>query len=167
MFDLVRQLTPAPVVYPAYLTARALDDGPKTPNRVLDLLLVELGDNYEHNFVSAYLRLLRSTAASRKADGPTREAGAHKFSRIVYQYRRFVTNPLSNAPCRMNHSRIPGGLFARHARHRARWHRRCPRLHRGSTGRRRRQGRTYEELRLRHVARVFGFRGRILEPGKG
>jgi hypothetical protein len=42
------------------LAARTLDDRTKTPNGILDLLLVELGDHYEHGFVSVDVCLLRS-----------------------------------------------------------------------------------------------------------
>ena len=46
---------------PRGLAARALDDRAKTPDGVLDLLLVELGDHYEHGFVSVDVCLLRSS----------------------------------------------------------------------------------------------------------
>ena len=58
---LVGQLAAAPVVRLPGLAARALDDRTKTPDRVLDLLLVELGYHYEHGFVSVDVCLLRSS----------------------------------------------------------------------------------------------------------
>src|ERR671916_1466285 len=61
MVDLVGQLAPSPVVGLAGLSARALDDRAKAPDRVPDLLLVELRDHYEHGFVSGDVCLLRSS----------------------------------------------------------------------------------------------------------
>ena len=46
------------------LAACALDDRPKTADGALDLLLVELGNDYEHGFVSVDLCLLRSRIGS-------------------------------------------------------------------------------------------------------
>src|ERR687893_1654423 len=57
---LVGELAASPVVGLAGLAARALDDRAKTPDRVPDLLFVELGDHYEHGFVSSNVCLLRS-----------------------------------------------------------------------------------------------------------
>jgi hypothetical protein len=75
--DLVRQLAPAPVVHLADLATRTLDNGAKTPDGALDLLLVELGDDYEHDFVSVYFRLLRSVTASRKQMAPPGKQGQY------------------------------------------------------------------------------------------
>src|SRR3712207_2230292 len=59
--DLVGQLAPSPVVGLAGLATRALDDRAKAPDGVTDLLLVELGDHYEHGFVGSDVCLLRSS----------------------------------------------------------------------------------------------------------
>jgi hypothetical protein len=57
---LVGQLPPAPVIHVPRLAAGALDDRAKTRDRVLDLLFVELGDDYEHDFVDVQVCLLWS-----------------------------------------------------------------------------------------------------------
>jgi hypothetical protein len=44
-----------------WLAACALDDRAEARDRVLDLLLVELGDYYEHGFVNVQVCLLRSS----------------------------------------------------------------------------------------------------------
>src|SRR5215203_1669258 len=89
--DLVRQLAPAPVVHLADLAARALDNGAKTPDGVLDLLLVELGDDYEHDFVSVYCSPPPVCHGFPKADGPGKQ-GLYLVAPLVYQRQRIVTN---------------------------------------------------------------------------
>src|SRR4028119_1088989 len=79
--DLVGQLAPTPIVRVADLATGTLDHGPKTPDGVLDLLLVELGYDYEHDFVSIYLaRLLRS---NRLPEGKELRPGSRGFVCIV------------------------------------------------------------------------------------
>src|SRR5215212_864267 len=81
MVDLVRQLAPTPTVQLAGLSARALDNGPETLGGVLRLLLVELGYNYEHGFVSVYFCLLRSVTAFRKRRAPSGKQGLYLVDR--------------------------------------------------------------------------------------
>src|ERR671916_1034611 len=70
---LVGELAPLPVVRLAGLAARALDYRAETPDGVLDLLLVELRDDYEHGFVGSDNCLLRSgvgfAGSSRRSRG--------------------------------------------------------------------------------------------------
>jgi hypothetical protein len=74
--DLVRQLAPTPTVQLAGLSARALDNGPETLGGVLRLLLVELGYNYEHGFVSVYFLPPPVCYGFPKTEGSVRKAGA-------------------------------------------------------------------------------------------
>src|SRR5829696_4143439 len=91
---LVGQLPPAPVVGVPRLAAGALDDRAERRDRVLGLLLVELGDDYEHGFVNVQVRLLWSLAASSSQRSCLGEAGAHEIAAIVYQRDKVVTNPV-------------------------------------------------------------------------
>src|SRR5918997_3938165 len=78
---LVGELAASPVVGLAGLAARALDYRAETPDRVLDLLLVELGDHYEHGFVSVDVCLLRSSVGFFRK----------RRSRSLWDYRGSVT----------------------------------------------------------------------------